>query len=115
MAKVALKFAHDKKEMKRMKPLRKMHTAEFKAQVAMASLRENISLPDLAKRFDVHPNLIYKWRRHLVDNAARLFSGVQQPAVITIDASSSEREELLLKKIGELIVERDFRSAKRPR
>jgi len=97
-----------------MKPIRKKHTAEFKAQVALAALSENINLPDLAKQFEVHPNLIYKWRRALVDNAARLFSGAAQP-VVKFDTSSSEREEMLLKKIGELIVERDLPSAGRPR
>jgi transposase len=86
---------------------RRKHTAEFKAKVALEAIREVETLPDLAKRFKVHVNQIHKWKREFLDNAARVFANGEPTKA---EAGNSEREDELLKKIGELTVERDFLS-----
>jgi len=60
----------------------------------------------LAKQFGVHPNQIYTWKREFIDNGARAFRGGTEAA----STGDSKREEQLLKKLGELTVERDFLS-----
>lgn len=81
---------------------RKTHSPEFKAKVALAAVREQETVAELARRYQVHANVVYKWRRQLLDNLPRAFE---------IDAGAAEapgREAELLQKIGELTVERDF-------
>jgi transposase len=84
-----------------MKSTKTKHAPSFKARVALAALRQDETIPVIAKRFHVHPSQIYKWKQVLLDNAEAAFEG----AVSTAD--SSDRDELL-KKIGELTLERDF-------
>ena len=85
---------------------RKKHTSAFKAKVALAAVREEEAIGVLARRFGVHPNQIYKWKREFLANAERVFTTGESGG----DASQQERESELLKKIGELTVERDFLS-----
>lgn len=87
-----------------MKKTRTKHTPAFKAKVALEAVREQQSIPELSRRYGVHANQIYKWKREFIERAALAFGSEAQPV------ASTEREEELLKKIGELTVERDFLS-----
>ncbi len=81
---------------------RAKHSPAFKAKVALAALREQETIPELARRHKVHPNVVYKWRRQLSENVSRAFESEGS------NGDAAEREDELLKKIGELTVERDF-------
>ncbi len=83
---------------------RRTHTGVFKAQVALAALREDktlADLADLAKQFGLHPNQITEWKRQLVDHAAGAFGGGREVAeAVDLDP--------LHAKIGQLTLENDF-------
>ena len=87
-----------------MKKIRIQHSATFKAKVALAAVREQETVAELSRRNKIHANVVYKWKRQLLEGAAGVFE---------LEASSgagSDREAELLQKIGELTVERDFLS-----
>jgi transposase len=82
---------------------RRTHTPAFRAKVALAAIKGEMTLAQLAEHFDVHPNQITQWKVQLQESAANVFGpggqGTAQPA---IDVKS------LHAKIGELTLENDF-------
>jgi len=86
--------------------VRRNHSPAFKAKVALAAIRGEKTLADLAQQFDVHPNQITQWRSQLLDGAAGVFGSEaksEAPAPL-IDVKT------LHAKIGELALENDFLS-----
>lgn len=56
-----------------MKAKRRKFIAAFKAQVAIEALKERYPLADLTKRFEVHPNMISKWKQEFVERSSEIF------------------------------------------
>lgn len=90
-----------------MAKIRKKYSAEFKAKVAMAAIRNEESMAELAARFGVHPNMIAKWKKALVEGAVDIFDKDKKSQKQT-DQTIDE----LYRQIGRLKVERDFLSKK---
>ena len=88
-----------------MKQKRARHTPAFKAKVALEAVREQQSVAELSRRYGVSANQIYKWKKLFVEQAALVFGQDAEAS-----GTSNEREDELLKKIGELTMERDFLS-----
>ena len=80
---------------------RRRFSSEFKARVALAAVRGEKSLAELASEFEVHANQISTWKRQLLDGAAGLFENGPPP-----DAAEAEaKEEKLFEQIGRLKME----------
>ena len=82
---------------------RRNHTGSFKAKVALAALKGEKTLLELAQQFDVHANQITQWKSQLLEGAAGVF-GEAKPA----PTAASLDVKTLHAKIGQLTLENDF-------
>ena len=81
---------------------RRNHSPAFKAKVALAAVKGEKTLAELAQQFDVHPNQIAQWKAQLLDGAVEVFAGGGAAPAPAVDVKS------LHAKIGELTLENDF-------
>jgi len=92
-----------------MKRTRKKHNAAFKAKVALAAIKGDRTIAELAGEFGVHPNQISNWKKQLLDGAASVFEGGGSAAAGTVGEA---QVDLLYRQIGQLKVENDFLARK---
>jgi len=83
---------------------RKVHTPPFKAKVALAALKGDRTVNELAGQFDVHSTLIHAWKKPLLDGAEAIFSGPARPA----SADAEARQAELYEQIGRLKMELEW-------
>ena len=84
--------------------MRKHFEAGFKAKVAMEAVKGEHTLSELSSKYGVHPNIISKWKKELLQGAAEIFSSRKS-------RHKHEQEEdidKLYKSIGKLKVENDW-------
>jgi len=85
-----------------MRRTRRNHAPGFKAKMALAAIRGDKTLAELAEHFDVHPNQIPEWKQQLLESAPDVFGG-------TAKAKAAEPDlKILHAKIGQLTLENDF-------
>ena len=85
------------------KRTRRNHTSGFKAKVALAALKGDRTLAELAQQFDVHANQISAWRAQLLEGASGVFGGPPGEGMsLPVDLKD------LHAKIGQLTLENDF-------
>lgn len=90
-----------------MRRKRKQYNPEFKAKVALAAIKNEETIAQLASRYEVHPTVINTWKRNLLDGAADLFAKGHKK-----DKNAEVKMDELYRHIGKLKVERDFLSKK---
>jgi len=83
---------------------RKSYAAGFKAQVAVAALKEDRTINELASKFDVHATLIHGWKKQLLAGAESIFSDGAKAAAVDGEAVQAE----LYEQIGRLKMELEW-------
>ncbi len=87
-----------------MKGNRRKHSASFKAKVALEAIKGEATIAEIASRYEIHPNLVTKWKKALQDEAASIFNEDH-------DRQKKQDKNLvaqLYQQIGQLKVENDF-------
>jgi transposase-like protein len=81
---------------------RRNHSAAFKAKVALAAVKGDKTVVEIAQQYEVHPTQVTDWRRQLLERAADVFGGAVAPSEPPVDL------KVLHAKIGQLALENDF-------
>jgi transposase len=85
-----------------MKQKRTKHSPAFKAKVAIEALQERETLSELAKKYEIHPNQITRWKKEFLERAPEVFEKKAPEKQEEVDVDK------LYAKIGHLEMEREF-------
>jgi transposase-like protein len=85
-----------------MKQTRRKFSAEFKAKVALAAIKEQETMSELAKRFEINPVMISRWKAEFISNMAAAFKSGNE------ESTDENDTEKLYAQIDQLKVENDY-------
>ena len=86
---------------------RRQHSSEFKAKVAIAAIKNNLTTSHICSKYQISPSCLFKWKKELLEQAGTIFS----------DKNSKKSSELILEQkeidnlyaeIGKLKIAKDF-------
>jgi len=83
---------------------RRNFKSEFKAKVAMEAIKGELTLAEISSKYEIHPNLISKWKKEAIKKMPGIFDG----SITTKEKASEKEMDELYKKIGKLEVQLDF-------
>ena len=83
---------------------RKQYSADLKAKIAVEAVKGQRTIQEIASNYGVHPNMVTKWKKQLLDGASEIFSNVKTQSM---EADEEVRTELY-QEIGKLHVEVDW-------
>ena len=86
---------------------RNSYTAAFKAQVALAALKGDRTVNELAGQYGVHPTLVHDWKKQLLAGAERLFAGPAGADARGVKEAEVQQAELF-EQIGRLKMELEW-------
>ena len=84
--------------------MKKSYDSKFKSRVALEALRGDLTVAEIAGKYQVHPNLVQQWKKKLVEGASEVFLTKAERKA----ENKPDTEDDLMKKIGRLEVEIDF-------
>jgi len=85
--------------------MRKKIDPAIKAKAALDALKGEMTIAEIAAKYQVHPNMVTGWRRELLDNAAGIFDHAKERRAV---ADVQEKIDDLHKTIGEITMENDW-------
>lgn len=89
-----------------MSSTRRQHSPAFKFKVALEAIKETNTIAELASQFSVHPSLVGKWKKQLLQHGARVF---EESGSASKSARVAEQQESkLYEQIGRLKMELDW-------
>lgn len=87
-----------------MKRHRRKHTAEFKARVAIETIRGMKTMSEIASEFEIHPVMVSNWKKEMLEHLPEIFENKNARK----DKDSAREKEQLHSKVGQLTMEVDF-------
>ena len=84
---------------------RRNHSPEFKAKVALLAVKGDMTLSELARRYEINANLVVKWKKQLLENSSEVFAS---GTGLAPDREAEIKD--LQAKIGEITMVNDFLS-----
>ena len=88
----------------------KTYTPEFKAKTVIEVLQGEKNLSEIAAQYNINPNMLRNWKAEFLENAGSIFENPKkaEKAVRRKEEALKKETESMLKKIGQLTMERDF-------
>lgn len=83
---------------------RKHYSSELKVKILREHLENGVSVPELCERYTIHPNMFYKWKKQLFEQASSIFSGSHTNGKTRVD-KKAEKLQAKLTRMREVIAE----------